>query len=201
MYGTLSLRDRLWLAGLRLGGWRDDLWYWWLSRDKGSIVFFALLPLPLVVLAGVARFAYVDHAERRAALSRQAELTCLAENVYYEARGEPLAGQYAVAEVTLNRVASRLYPASVCAVVYQEIWDATGRRYIGAFSWTPFRDTLRRPRGREWRRALAIAAEAYDGETAPQVDGALFYHTTDIKPVWARTKTPIATIGNHIFYR
>ncbi|NIO43392.1 MAG: hypothetical protein GTO41_26515, partial [Burkholderiales bacterium] len=51
------------------------------------------------------------------------ELNCLALNVYHEARGEPMAGQYAVAEVTMNRVASRRYPNTVCKVVFQKKWD------------------------------------------------------------------------------
>jgi len=201
MFSALSIRERLILACLRFGTVRDGLWYWWLTRDKGAVVFYSLLPLPLVVLAGFARFAYVDQAERTAATARQADLTCLAENVYYEARGEPLAGQYAVAEVTLNRVASRLYPANVCGVVHHQSWDPSRRRYVGAFSWTELQDTLHRPRGLAWRRALAVATEAYETETAPQIDGALFYHTTDSAPAWARTKTPIATIGKHVFYR
>ena len=51
------------------------------------------------------------------------ELICLALNVYYEARGESLAGKYAVAEVTMNRVTSRRYPETVCAVVYEKSWE------------------------------------------------------------------------------
>jgi spore germination cell wall hydrolase CwlJ-like protein len=201
MSSTLRIRERLTLVGWRLGAWRDNVRYSWLTWDKGSLVFFALLSLPFAALAGFARVAYLDHAERRAASLRNADLTCLAENVYHEARGEPLAGQYAVAEVTLNRVASPLYPASVCAVVHQQAWDPRRRRYVGAFSWTESKETLGRPRGRAWRRALEVAGDAYERRAEPQLDGALFYHTTAVEPVWAKTKTPIATIGNHVFYR
>jgi spore germination cell wall hydrolase CwlJ-like protein len=128
------------------------------------------------------------------------ELTCLALNVYFEARGEPLAGQYAVAEVTMNRVASPLYPHTVCGVVYQRNWDPLRRRYVGAFSWTELR--LRgSPRGEEWIRAVKVARETYRGEHPPTVHGALFYHSIYIKPSWARNKKPVATIGDHVFYR
>jgi spore germination cell wall hydrolase CwlJ-like protein len=197
----LRIRGRLTLAAWRLAAWRDDVRYSWLALDKGNLVFFALLSLPFAVLGGFARVAYLDHAERRAASVRSAHLTCLAENVYHEARGEPIAGQYAVAEVTLNRVASPLYPATICEVVHQQAWDPRRRRYVGAFSWTEIRDTLRKPRGREWRRAVDVATEAYEGRAEPRVDGALFYHATAVQPDWAKTKTPIATIGNHVFYR
>jgi spore germination cell wall hydrolase CwlJ-like protein len=201
MSSTLRIRERLTLVGWRLGAWRDSVRYSWFGWDKGNLIFFALLSLPFAALGGFARVAYLDHAERRAASVRNADLTCLAENVYYEARGEPLAGQYAVAEVTLNRVASPFYPSSICEVVHQQAWNPLRRRYVGAFSWTEIKDTLRRPRGRAWRRALDVAIEAYERRAAPQIDGALFYHTTAVEPEWAKTKTPIATIGDHVFYR
>jgi spore germination cell wall hydrolase CwlJ-like protein len=200
MSSPLRIRERLRLVGWRLGAWRDSARYSWFGWDKGNLVFFALLSLPFVALGGFARVAYLDHAERRATSLRNANLTWLAENVYHEARGEPLAGQYAVAEVTLNRVASPFYPSSICEVVHQQAWDRLRRRHVGAFSWTETKETLRQPRGRGWRRAVEVATEAYERQAAPQLDGALFYHTTDIEPEWAKTKTPIATIGNHVFY-
>ncbi len=201
MASRLRIRERLTLAAWRLGAWRDGVRYSWQARDKGNVLFFALLSLPFVVLGGFARVAYLDHAERRAASLRNADLTCLAENVYHEARGEPLPGQYAVAEVTLNRVASPFYPPSICEVVHQQAWDPRRRRHVGAFSWTEIQETLGRPRGRAWRRALEVATATYERRAAPQLNGALFYHTTDIEPDWARTKAPIATIGSHVFYR
>ena len=201
MSSSLRIRGRLTLAAWRLGAWRDSVRYSWLAYDKGNLVFFTLLSLPFAVLGGFARLAYLDHAERRAASLRSAELTCLAENVYHEARGEPLAGQYAVAEVTLNRAASPLYPSSICGVVHQQAWDPRRRRRVGAFSWTEIGETLGRPRGRAWRRAVEVATAAYERRAAPQLEGALFYHTTAVEPEWAKTKTPIATIGNHVFYR
>ncbi|HJR68529.1 MAG TPA: cell wall hydrolase [Gammaproteobacteria bacterium] len=201
MSSILRIRDRLTLATWRFRAWRDGVRYSWQARDKGALIFFALLSLPFAAFGGFARVAYLDHAERRAASLRTADLTCLAENVYHEARGEPLAGQYAVAEVTLNRVASPFHPSSICEVVHQQAWDARRRRYVGAFSWTEIKETLRRPRGGAWRRAVEVATAAYERRAEPQLDGALFYHTTDVEPAWARDKTTIATIGNHVFYR
>src|SRR5690606_37986041 len=117
-------------------------------------------------------------------------LECLAKNVYYEARGEPLVGQYAVAEVTMNRVASPLFPSSVCEVVHAR----------GAFSWTYHTATLPEPYGYEWRRAQAVASSVYDNIEAPLVGGALFYHALYVSPDWAATRSQVALIGQHMFY-
>jgi spore germination cell wall hydrolase CwlJ-like protein len=177
----------------------DRLALKWRALDRGDIALAGALALFLAVLGGIGRFAYTDHAEEPTAAQRVVDLACLAENVYYEARGEPLAGQYAVAEVTMNRVRSRLFPNTVCEVVHAARWDAGRERHVGAFSWTVLeRD---RPYGFEWRRAQAVASTVYDNHTeAPLVDGALFYHATRVSPAWAAGKTRIARIGQHLFY-
>jgi spore germination cell wall hydrolase CwlJ-like protein len=184
----------------RLGNWRDDLFFYWHTTDKSAVGFLAMLALPLVMLGCIVRFAYVDHLRMAAAQQRRAELVCLAENVYFEARGEPLAGQHAVAEVTLNRVASPQFPDTVCDVVHEQRWDAIRKRYVGAFSWTEL-EPSRKPRGREWERAMAVASAVYDKQEAPRVSGALFYHASHMEPAWARTKKPVARIGRHVFYQ
>jgi spore germination cell wall hydrolase CwlJ-like protein len=145
----------------------------------------AMLAAMTVAAAG----AWIESAEERRMAQRAEDLRCLAENVYHEARGEPLAGQYAVAEVTMNRVRSREFPDSVCAVVYQP----------GAFSWTAGSDP-RAPSGYEWQRAQAIAGSVYDNSEAPLVAGALYYHTTQVSPDWAPTRTHVTRIGRHLFY-
>jgi len=149
-----------------------------------------------LVLCGFAFLMRTTLAAREDARS----LTCLAMNVYFEARGESLAGQQAVAEVTLNRVASGRYPDTVCGVVFQKNWDPLRRRYVGAFSWTEF-DTVTPPQGEEWRRALEVAAAAYTGRVPPRLRGALHYHADHIRPSWARGQRQVARIGNHVFYR
>jgi spore germination cell wall hydrolase CwlJ-like protein len=171
----------------------------WYTLDKGDLAFFAMALLCIAVLGGITGFAYVDHVERAAAARRHEDLACLAQNVYYEARGEPLAGQYAVAEVTMNRVASGLFPDTVCGVVHESRFDSIRKRRVGAFSWTEL-ETLSRPKGYEWRRATAVAATVYDNQEAPLVDGALYYHATRVSPAWAKTKSQVARIGRHIFY-
>jgi spore germination cell wall hydrolase CwlJ-like protein len=159
-----------------------------------------MLAVPVLVFAGIARFAYADHVRRVAVEQRRIDIRCLAENVYYEGRGESIAGQHAIAEVTLNRVESAQFPDTVCDVVHEQRWDVLRKRYVGAFSWTEL-DQVRRPQGQAWQRALAAATAVYDKEAAPRAEGALFYHATSIEPAWAKTKQRVAKIGNHVFYK
>ena len=129
--------------------------------------------------------------------TKQRELTCLAKNVYYEARGEPLEGQHGVAEVTMNRVLDSRYPATVCEVVYQQRWDYLRKRHVSAFSWTEF-DSVEQPQGSAWTTAIAVADSALHGRRSQTLEGAVHYHATHIRPSWARGKEPVARIGRHI---
>ena len=120
------------------------------------------------------------------------ERKCLAGAVYFEARGESLEGQLAVAEVVLNRVASGEYPASICEVVTQP----------AQFSFV--RNGLVPPVDESsvaWRTALAvahIADERLANELTPNV---LWYHADYVAPSWGRRLAPVVQIGAHIFYR
>ncbi len=144
-------------------------------------------------------FAFVTH-QILASDARQRDLTCLAINIYHEARGEPLEGQFGVAEVTINRVADPRYPASICEVVHQKRWDHLRKRYVSAFSWTEF-DVLEKPKGDAWQQALTVARASLDGDRGQTLDGAVHYHATHIRPSWSRGKQPVARIGRHLFYR
>ncbi len=182
--------------------WQRSLRFFWYRTDKAAWVFVLGIGVIIAVLgvALKALFAYQDARRNLVAEAHMQNLTCLARNVYYEARGEPVAGQYAVAEVTMNRKASGLYPATVCEVVHQQNWDPIRERYVGAFSWTEF-SSLPAPGGEQWQRAWEVAEAVYYQRHDPVVRGALFYHATYIQPDWARSKKPIARIGSHIFYR
>lgn len=171
-----------------------------------------MLGLPVLALTGIVCFAYWDRteiepvriqAEERAsarALRRANDLQCLAENVYFEARGEPLEGQYAVAEVTLNRTQAPNFPHTICGVVHETRWDAGRRRFVADFSWTELGAVS--PENRPaWKQAMAVATAEYDDLHDPVVPGALYYHTRSVWPAWSRRRKVIATIGNHIFYR
>ena len=176
-----------------LGAFWRSVVYHWHTRDKGNLVFISALILPTIALA-VAIYFFI--AEK----NRNRELTCLALNIYHEARGEPMAGQFAIAEVTMNRVASKHYPNTICEVVYQKNWDQIRRRYVSAFSWTEL-DTSGERKREAWGRASEAAEAVYFERQVPRLKGALFYHNRNIKPSWARKKKPVATNGKHVFYK
>jgi N-acetylmuramoyl-L-alanine amidase len=193
--------------------WRRRLSTYWLLNGKDSLPFLAMLGVPILCVVGIVCFAYAggqthsepvdSHALQRQLLRanrRENDLQCLAENIYFEARGEPIKGQYAVAEVTLNRTRAEHFPHTVCAVVHEMRWDPTRRRTVADFSWTELGD-LSPADGPAWKRAMTVANVVYDDLNEPIAPGALFYHSTKVRPGWARTRTAIATIGNHIFYR
>ncbi len=182
--------------------WQRRLWLFWHGTDKAPWVFVVFLCLMLASF-GLALKLVFAHQDAQRELVREAHrqnLTCLARNVYFEARGEPLAGQYAVAEVTMNRKASGLYPKTICEVVHQQNWDPLRGRYVGAFSWTEL-DSLPEPGGEEWQRAWEVAEAVYYQRYSPALHGALFFHATHIEPDWARQKKRVARIGRHVFYR
>ena len=172
--------------------WRNDLRLFWHAGDKVPWMFAVILGLLVAVFSFALQALQTYRDEKR-------DLVCLARNVYFEARGEPIEGQYAVAEVTMNRKASGRYPDTVCGVVYQQNWDPLRKRYVGAFSWTEL-NSVPTPTGEEWQRALQVAEAVYHGRQAPVVEDALFYHATYVKPSWARGKQPVARIGRHVFY-
>ena len=122
---------------------------------------------------------------------------CLAEALYFEARGEPVQGQFAVAEVILNRVDSSKFPNSICRVVNQ----GTGRKHACQFSYT-CDGKLERVANREvYDQIVGIAGVMIDGGIRDLSGGATYYHTTSVQPSWARRFEHTATIGIHKFYK
>ena len=121
-----------------------------------------------------------------------AEQECLANAVYFEARGEPVRGQLAVAEVVMNRAASGRFPTSFCGVVVQR----------SQFSFVHRGRMPRADRESEaWRRAVGVARVAAEG-MAPRLLPAscLWYHANYVSPSWGRRLARSARIGLHIFY-
>ena len=215
MFTSLLYEARIWPVL-----WRRRLSYYWVDRDKSGLAFLSMLGLVALAVVGIVYFAYVEGAhseplgddavqlqaareerELTRAERRTNDLQCLAENIYFEARGEPLAGQYAVAEVTVNRTQAPHFPHTICEVVHETRWDPARHRHIADFSWTEGVDDLSEPDGPAWKQAMTIATAVYDDVNQPLVPGALFYHATSVRPGWARGRKVVATIGNHIFYR
>jgi spore germination cell wall hydrolase CwlJ-like protein len=126
-----------------------------------------------------------------------AELRCLALNIYHEARSEPEKGREAVAAVTLNRVKSKSFPGSVCAVVKQ----GGQKRHRCQFSWWCDGRSDAPTEKAAWRKALELGRESLLGLRDDPTNGALFYHADHVRPRWSRTFHRTARIGDHIFYK
>jgi hypothetical protein len=126
------------------------------------------------------------------------ENRCLVEAIYFEARGESVEGQAAVAQVVLNRVSSGLYPATICGVVYQN------RRHYNAcqFSFACEGKSLRIDEPDAWRRAVRIASEVTNGKTyVSDIGASTHFHANYVRPRWARRLEKMDVIGHHIFYK
>jgi spore germination cell wall hydrolase CwlJ-like protein len=126
-----------------------------------------------------------------------AEWRCLAAAIYFESRGEPLAGQVAVAEVVLNRVDSRRYPSTVCGVTAQGAGSGRGCQFSYACDGRSDVMTSAAPRA----RAEKLAALMLAGQPRTVTDGATHFHATHVSPGWASRMTRTAAIGAHRFYR
>ncbi|MEL7280872.1 MAG: cell wall hydrolase [Pseudomonadota bacterium] len=126
-----------------------------------------------------------------------ADWRCLAEALYFEARGESVKGQFAVAEVILNRVDNADFPDTVCGVVHQ----GTGRKYQCQFTYTcdGHKEVITEPRA--FDLVGKIAHLMVEGAPRPLTKGATHYHTRAVSPRWSRVYPRVATIGVHHFYK
>lgn len=142
---------------------------------------------------------------REATAEDRKAIQCLAKNVYWESKHEPLRGKKAVAQVTLNRTVDERFPDDICGVVYQrDKVKSRGRmRTICQFSWTCMSVKNKAPvNEEEWQDALEVAQKyVLDGYHIPELQEALFYHADYVRPRWARQMIRIEKIGAHIFYR
>ena len=119
------------------------------------------------------------------------DMKCLASAIYNEARGEPLEGQLAVAQVVLNRANDHRWPDSICEVVFQ--------RYQFSFTFDGKPDYP--APNRLWKQAEAIAIVAATENWDDVTDEAVFFHARYVSPRWRKSFQRTANIGQHIFYR
>tara|TARA_Y100000389_G_C17455166_1_gene517644 strand:- start:1692 stop:2216 length:525 start_codon:yes stop_codon:yes gene_type:complete len=132
------------------------------------------------------------------------ELYCLAKNIYFEARGDSLAGRYAVADVVLNRVTDRRWPNTICEVVYQgrKYADGSMKRHRCQFSWYCDGKADNTPNTEMWRQSQAIAYQIVVLTTFRGItEGSTHYHATYVNPSWNRKMNDIGRIGAHLFFR
>ena len=129
-------------------------------------------------------------AEMRSADPGSRDLECLAVGIYYESKGEPLAGQLAVGEVIANRAESPKFPSTYCGVLFQR----------GQFSFIRGKTLPKVSRSsRAWKTAVAVARIVDQDLKDSKADEALFFHAKRVSPGWKLKR--VASIGNHIFYR
>ena len=126
------------------------------------------------------------------------EFECLALNIYFESRGEPLIGQYAVAAVTLNRVVHPGFPDSICQVVMQ---GAELGRNRCQFSWVCDGYGNRPRQDGAWEKARQVAFATLFLDQPDPTGGALYFHVAWVRPNWSRVMVEVGRIGGHLFYR
>jgi len=141
------------------------------------------------------------------------EISCLAKNIYFEAKNQGTGGWLAVSFVTLNRVKDRRYPNTICEVVYQgqtrPSWQDSEKqvpiRHKCQFSWFCDGKPDEIKNQSKYMDILIFSNVMLDQATSTDMiditDGATHYHADYVKPAWASTKTMTIEIGDHIFYR
>ena len=125
------------------------------------------------------------------------QMSCLAEALYFEARGEPIKGQLAVGEVILNRVEDTRYPNSICKVVNQ----GTGRRFACQFTYTCDGKLETLHERKPYEMALKIAKILMTTHDRKLTRGSTHYHSNYVNPKWSKKFERVAKFGRHIFYR
>jgi spore germination cell wall hydrolase CwlJ-like protein len=130
---------------------------------------------------------------------RERQLNCLSKNIYHEAGNQPFEGKVAVAQVTLNRTESGLYPNDICKTIYQK--NVVYEKVLCQFSWVCDRNSgANPPNNANYRESQEVAKKVLlEGFRLPALEKAMYFHGDYINPGWKREK--IAKIGNHIFYK
>jgi spore germination cell wall hydrolase CwlJ-like protein len=196
-------------------GTRADFDRLWTADGLEPIVFFASADAPdkaasfdavladLSALDVVAPTTDANHGweddSLPFALRSESEIKCLAEAIYFEARGESRLGQIAVAQVVINRVKDPAYPKTICGVVYQNRHE----RHRCQFSFAC--DGVRHATtdGGSWRAAMNLAREVVLESKRvflAEVGRSTHYHATYVSPIWAHQMKRMDIIGHHVFY-
>jgi spore germination cell wall hydrolase CwlJ-like protein len=172
---------------------------------KGVNVLLMILALTLAV--SLLKWTVTDKLEKFESVEgsqittkvRERQLACLAKNIYYEAGNQPFEGKVAVAQVTLNRTESGLYPADICQTIYQK--NIVYEKVLCQFSWVCDRTVLARSvNNTTYNESMEVAKKVLlEGFRLPSLTEAMYFHGDYINPGWKRQK--ITKIGNHIFYK
>jgi spore germination cell wall hydrolase CwlJ-like protein len=130
---------------------------------------------------------------------RERQLACLAKNIYYEAGNQPFEGKVAVAQVTINRTESGLYPSDICKTIYQK--NIVYEKVLCQFSWVCDRTiAIKAINKSNFKESEEVAKKVLlEGFRLPSLKNAMYFHADYINPGWKRER--ITKIGNHIFYK
>lgn len=179
---------------------------------KRLIIRAMLGLLTVLVPGGIAYWAVADQigsarvqsqyrltAENTPLAVIERELECMTRNIYYEAATEPAEGKLAVAQITMNRVASKQFPNDVCAVVYQK--TRFSERTVCQFSWYCDGSMQRRKIVSDlWLESRAAAKKVmFEGWRLPSLERSMYYHADYVDPRWRLDR--VIKIGRHIFYQ
>ena len=154
--------------------------------------------LKWVVVDKLDKYAQTESSQITTAM-REKQLACLAKNIYYEAGNQPFEGKVAVAQVTINRTESGLYPADICKTIYQK--NIVYEKVLCQFSWVCDRSVVAgKVNMTSYKESEEVAKKVLlEGFRLPSLKEAMYFHGDYINPGWKREK--IAKIGNHIFYK
>ncbi len=157
------------------------------DQDGDEAVAAAKAAAPVKTSGGLSSLV----AQLRSSEAGSREIECLATGIYFESKGEPLAGQLAVGKVIANRAQSGgRFPSTYCGVLFQR----------GQFSFVRGRSLPAAPRAsKQWQTAVAVAKIIDQGLQQSSVGNALFFHARYVSPGWRLKR--VASIGNHVFYR
>jgi len=168
--------------------------------------------LTVLVPGGIVYWAVADQIESASAQSQyrltaettplaviERELECMTRNIYYEAATEPAEGKLAVAQITMNRVASKQFPNDVCSVVYQK--TRFSERTVCQFSWYCDGSMQHRKIVSDlWLESRVAAKKVMlEGWRLPSLERSMYYHADYVDPRWRLDR--VIKIGRHIFYQ
>ena len=146
-------------------------------------------------------------AHRATGSEHNPDRVCLAQNIYFEAANQPLAGRIAVANVVLNRVEDGQFPNSICGVIYQakerENWKGEMVPILNKcqFSWYCDGKSDEPTDSKTWMKAIRLADRILDGTYTDITENALWYHADHVDPYWNDYLEQTVEINNHIFYK
>ena len=167
----------------------------WFRRHARSLILGALTATTLAVFFLILGGQKVPPASM-VAINQDAEHTCLAQAIYFEARGEPFEGQLAVAQVVMNRVSDGRYPDTICGVVFQN----ENHRHRCQFSFACDGKSDRARNHVAWLQAQKVAAMVLTLDLRDVTGHATHYHAVYVTPKWSRELPRTKTIGHHLFY-